>query len=116
MDGILRRVKTTRVLALGLLFASAHMTFAQERGGDAGSGLAYAQQACASCHAVRKGDRTSPNPLAPSFEATANTTGVTALSLATHLRSVHESMPSFTLSANAQDNVIAYILSLKHGT
>jgi len=101
----------TRLLALSALFVTAgasDVARAQE------PGLNYAQQVCALCHAVRKGDQTSPNPLAPNFEAIANTSGVSGISLATILHSTHENMPNFVLSENEQDNIVAYILSLKH--
>jgi mono/diheme cytochrome c family protein len=107
----------TRLLALSaLLFMTAgasYVAHAQEPGSPA-KGLNYAQQVCALCHAVRKGDQTSPNPLAPNFEAIANTSGVSGISLATILHSTHENMPNFVLSGNEQDNIVAYILSLKH--
>lgn len=100
-------------MVLLLSASSANMTFAREPGNPE-SGFNYAKQACATCHAIRKGDRFSPHPKAPSFEAIANTPGVTGISLAAILHSVHENMPNFVLSPNERDNVIAYILSLKH--
>ncbi len=106
----------TRIFLTSVLLASVSAgpsAGAQERGDPAG-GLTYAGQVCATCHAIRKGDNVSPNHLAPAFAAIANTSGVTPISLSTHLRSLHENMPSFTLSPNEQDNVIAYIMSLKH--
>jgi mono/diheme cytochrome c family protein len=89
-----------------------HTALAQEPG-DAGKGLAYATEVCAQCHAVRPGDKFSPNPKAPGFEDIANTSGVTGISLAASLHSIHENMPAFVLSMNERDNIIAYILSLK---
>jgi hypothetical protein len=106
----------TRLLTLSALFVTAAVSDvarAQEPGSPA-KGLNYAQQAYALCHAVRKGDQTSPNPLAPNFESIANTSGASGISLATILHSTHENMPNFVLSANEQDNIVAYILSLKH--
>ena len=55
-----------------------------------------------------------PNPLAPSFEVIANTSGVTGISLNATLHSVHENMPNFVLSRTDRTIVIAYILSLKN--
>jgi hypothetical protein len=86
--------------------------WAQEPG-DPDAGINYVKQACAHCHAIRKGDNQSTNPLAPSFEKIANSSGVTGISLAAMLHSVHEHMPNFVLPANERDNIIAYILSLK---
>ena len=102
-----------RIVILVFLFCSgAGLTGAEERG-DRATGLSYAKQACATCHAIRQGDSISPDPLAPSFDAIANSAGASVISLATVLRSVHENMPNFVLSPNEEDNVIAYILSLK---
>lgn len=85
-----------------------------QEAGDPAKGLNYALHACAQCHAIRKGDELSPNPLASSFETIANTAGVTGISLAATLHSSHENMPNFVLSMGERDNVIAYILSLRH--
>jgi mono/diheme cytochrome c family protein len=104
----------TRILAVASLSAAAclYPASAQE-GGSPDSGFNYAKQACAHCHAIRKGDNHSPNPRAPSFETIANSSGVTGISLAATLHSIHENMPNLVLRANERDNVIAYILSLK---
>ncbi len=96
-----------------VIICQAAATGAQQ-GGNPAAGLDYAARMCATCHALRKGDQVSPNPLAPAFEVIANGSGVTALSLSTHLRSVHENMPNFILPPHEQDDVIAYILSLEH--
>jgi mono/diheme cytochrome c family protein len=103
-----------RILALAacLVTAGIYPAFSQEPGNPDG-GFAYAKQACALCHAIPRGDDHSPNPKAPSFEAIANTSGVTGISLAATLHSMHENMPNFVLRPNDRDNVIAYILSLK---
>jgi len=101
----------TRILALSAIFGNiiaSYPVFAQE------GGFSHAQRVCAECHAIRKGDNHSPNPLAPSFEAIANTSGVTGISLEAALHSVHENMPNFILSRTDRTNVIAYILSLKN--
>ena len=104
----------TRVLTLSTLLASTSGTAGAQEPGDPAKGLNYAQQVCAQCHYIRKGDQFSPNPLAPNFEAIANASGVTGISLAAILHSTHENMPNFVLSANERDNIVAYILSLKH--
>ena len=106
----------TRILAVSAIFGNiiaSYPVFAQEAG-DPSSGFSHAQRVCAGCHAIRKGDNHSPNPLAPSFEAVANTSGVTGISLEAALHSVHENMPNFVLSTTDRTNVIAYILSLKN--
>ena len=102
-----------RILATFAISAVASHTALAQEPGDAGKGLAYATQVCAQCHAVRPGDKFSPNLKAPSFGDIANTSGVTGISLAASLHSIHETMPAFVLSMNERDNIIAYILSLK---
>jgi len=103
----------TRILALiATLSAAASCARAQEAG-DPAKGFDYASRLCAECHAVQKKDRMSPDPKAPGFQEIADTPGMTGISLAATLHSVHENMPSFTLAAGERDNVIAYILSLK---
>ena len=103
-----------QILAVSAVFAigcAFHDAVAQD--GDIGKGANHARQVCARCHAIRKGDELSSHPNAPSFETIANTSGVSKISLATILRSTHESMPNFVLAPDEQDNIIAYILSLK---
>jgi mono/diheme cytochrome c family protein len=102
-----------RILAAFAMSAVVSHTALAQEPGDAGKGLAYVTQVCAQCHAVRPGDKFSPNPKAPSFEDIAKTSGVTGISLAASLHSIHENMPAFVLSMNERDNIIAYILSLK---
>ena len=102
-----------RILATFAMSAVVSHAALAQLPGDAGKGLAYATQVCAQCHAVRPGDKFSPNPKAPSFGDIANTSGVTGISLAASLHSVHENMPAFVLSLDERDNIIAHILSLK---
>jgi mono/diheme cytochrome c family protein len=102
------------VVRIGLaLFISAVVvlpTFAQE--GDAGEGLAVAQDTCAGCHAIRKGQQ-SANANAPAFEEIAGVPGMTAIALQASLQTSHRSMPNLILSTEDRRNVAAYILSLK---
>ena len=51
--------------------------------------------------------------MAPSFFDVANQTSTTALSLRVFLRSTHRDMPDLILNRKEQDDVIAYIMSLK---
>ncbi len=103
-----------KVLAIALAIASGSYQAGAQEAGDAAKGLKYASEVCAQCHAIRKGVETSPHALAPSFETIANSPGMTGISLAATLHSVHENMPSFVLRPHERANVIAYILSLKH--
>jgi mono/diheme cytochrome c family protein len=102
-----------RPAALGVaMVCTIQLAEAQETGNPA-SGLNYARQACATCHAIQKGDRHSPRHDAPSFEDIANAPGITGISLAATLHSVHENMPNFALPMRERDDIVAYILSLK---
>ncbi len=81
----------------------------------AASGLSYAREACASCHAVEAGETASPEPAAPAFEALANRRDMTRPALAALLRSPHRSMPSLIVEADRIDDLAAYLASLKAG-
>ena len=83
--------------------------------GDPKRGLAYAGKTCAECHAVKAGDKNSPNPDAPSFEAVANTQGITRLALVVWLQTSHRTMPNLMVPPEDRDDVIAYIMSLHAG-
>ncbi len=56
--------------------------------GDAAKGRAFAQQICTECHNIEKGQRPSPNGLAPNFETIARTPGLTAIALTAALRTL----------------------------
>jgi len=104
-------MRIVAILAVVMAY-SIQLAKAQESG-DPVSGFNYARQTCATCHAIRKGDRMSPRPDAPSFEDIAGAPGVTGISLAAVLHSVHENMPNFSLPVREGDDIIAYILTLK---
>jgi mono/diheme cytochrome c family protein len=86
--------------------------------GDGRQGLRYAQKMCAECHAVSAGQVRSPVADAPSFEAIANTPGMTATALIVWFRSAHpllpKTMPNLVIEDDDMDNVVAYILSLRN--
>ena len=106
-------MKSTAMWLSGLAFLAASQVAAAQDLGEARAGLAYAEQVCAECHAVRSGRGPSPHERAPTFESVANTRGMTAMALRVWLVSPHPSMPHLVLDANDTDNVVAYILSLK---
>lgn len=81
--------------------------------GDTARGYAFAGHACASCHGIEPGEAGSPQPGAPSFQAVANTPGVTTISLNAWLQSSHPTMPNLIIERDDAANVIAYILSLR---
>jgi mono/diheme cytochrome c family protein len=104
----------TRLL-VALSIALAHSAQAQETG-DSKSGLDYAEAVCAECHAVKKGQRTSPHERAPAFELVANARGMTDMALRVWFQSPHPSMPNLVLREKTADDLVAYIMSLKQNT
>jgi mono/diheme cytochrome c family protein len=81
--------------------------------GDAAKGRAFAQQICSECHNVDRGQRPSPNGLAPNFETIAKTPGLTTIALNAALRTSHRTMPNIIIPDDDLRNVIAYILSMQ---
>ncbi len=84
-------------------------------GASPARGLAYAQSACAACHAVETGQTSSPNPQAPPFEVIANLPGMTPTALNAWLHSPHPSMPNVIVAPDDRGDVAAYLNSLKYG-
>ena len=82
--------------------------------GDAQRGEEYARTHCAYCHGWKRGDTSSPIAKAPTFEAVANTRGMTGTALIVWFRSPHPTMPSLVIAPSDQIDLVAYILSL-HG-
>ena len=80
--------------------------------GDPRRGFAVAQDICAACHAVRKGQHSS-NPDAPSFETIAAVPGMTTIALQAALQTSHKSMPNLILPEDDRANVVTYIMSLR---
>jgi mono/diheme cytochrome c family protein len=84
-------------------------------GGDAQSGFALAQDVCAECHAVKRGEKQSPHAQAPSFTTIANSPGMNPARLRVWFAVSHRSMPDLHLSEEQSDDLIAYITGLKAG-
>lgn len=84
-----------------------------QESGEPRRGLEVARAHCASCHAVERGERSSPNPFAPPFGRVANTPGITAIALNHLMNSSHESMPLIILPPDEQWHLVAHILSLR---
>ena len=98
MHGLLSVASTTKAAGLG----------------DMDAGLKFATERCTECH-----DITSRNPMntasgAPTFYVIANTSGISRTSLFFWMQSSHPKMPGLMIEPQDLDNVIAYILSLKH--
>lgn len=77
----------------------------------AADGLAYAREACASCHGVEAGQR-SPKAAAPSFDALANRPGMNRAALSALLRSPHRNMPNLIVEPDRVDDLAAYLATL----
>ena len=92
--------------------ASVTVAFAQDAG-DSRRGRDFAERTCFGCHAVSPGQMQSRLTKAPSFQAIADTPGMTGFALNAFLRSPHKSMPNFVIASRDISDVVAYILTLK---
>jgi cytochrome c2 len=90
------------------------ITGAAQTTGDRVKGRTFALQVCTPCHVVAP-KQVSPKRFAnaPAFSDIAKTRGMTETSLHAFLSTPHPSMPNLILSQSEQDDVIAYILSLR---
>ncbi len=104
--GILQKIAVAAVLALPVAAEAQEV-------GNVEAGHAYAKKVCAECHAVERGEKESPYLDLPTFQAVADSPGITDRALAVWLQNPHPNMPDFILPQADMDNVIAYILSLK---
>jgi mono/diheme cytochrome c family protein len=75
--------------------------------------FAVAQQVCAQCHAVGRGEYRSQNSRAPTFTELATAPGMTNTALSVALTTPHAGMPMFTFANEERQDVIACILSLR---
>jgi len=104
-------VGTLHRIAVATLLAMPAAVQAEEVG-DVQAGHAYATKVCAECHAVERGEQLSPYLDLPSFQAVADSPGITERALAVWLTNPHPNMPNFILPQADMSNVIAYIMSL----
>jgi mono/diheme cytochrome c family protein len=102
------------LMALTVGAAGCSWALQAQEAGEPRRGLAVARSHCASCHAVERGQRSSPNPFAPPFERVANIPGMTALALNHLMSSSHETMPLIILPPDEQWHLVAHILSLRN--
>jgi len=83
--------------------------------GNPRAGLRFAQANCRPCHVVTSGPGSSVRfASAPDFRSIAANRSTTALSLNIWLTNPHPTMPTLQLTATERQNVIAYIMSLRH--
>ena len=99
-------------MGIALLVSAIIVVPASAQEGDALAGRTVAQNTCAACHAIRKGQQ-SPNASAPAFDKISSVPGMTAIALQASLQTSHRSMPNLILSTEDRRNVVAYILSLQ---
>jgi mono/diheme cytochrome c family protein len=103
-----------RPVTAALLLALVSAAPSQAQGdGDPVAGHDFAAKICAQCHGIEKGYQPSPEPFAPTFEAIANTPGMSPMALSVFLQTPHATMPNLVLTATERANIIAYITSLK---
>lgn len=103
-------MKTSLTPALAIVFAlSAATAFAQspERG------AALAKRWCANCHVVEATPAAASADGLPTFPALANAPGQSADRLRAAMNPQHSRMPDFALGKQQQDDLAAYILSLR---
>ncbi len=74
-------------------------------------GRELARRWCASCHMVEPGQTASD--VAPAFTAVAQNPQITREALKAWLAKPHPPMPDLSLSRQDEDDVLAYILSLR---
>jgi mono/diheme cytochrome c family protein len=76
-------------------------------------GQALAERWCANCHVVNRAATTGRSDGLPTFPALAARTGVTAATLKGAMTATHSRMPDFQLGARDQEDLVAYIFSLR---
>lgn len=95
-----------------LVFAALMGPVGAQESGDSARGKLLAERICSECHAMVP---RSPHPASgiASFEAIANTPGMTAMALFVWLTSPHRDMPHIILTSRDRTDIIAYITGLK---
>jgi mono/diheme cytochrome c family protein len=85
--------------------------FAQAQ--DVLRGQALAERWCANCHVVNQAATAGKADGLPTFPAIAARKDVTAATLKGAMTAPHSRMPDFQLGARDQDDLVAYIFSLR---
>jgi len=76
-------------------------------------GQALAERWCANCHVVNRGATTGRSDGLPTFPAIAARKEMTAATLRGAMTATHSRMPDLQLGARDQDDLVAYIFSLR---
>lgn len=80
---------------------------------DVMRGQALAERWCANCHVVNRAATAGRSDGLPTLPAIAARKDVTAATLKGAMTATHSRMPDFQLGARDQDDLVAYILSLR---
>jgi mono/diheme cytochrome c family protein len=80
---------------------------------DAVRGQALAERWCANCHVVNQAATTGRADGLPTFPALAARKDITAATLKGAMTATHSRMPDLQLGARDQEDLVAYILSLR---
>ena len=80
---------------------------------DAQQGREIALRWCSSCHVVERAATAAPADGVPTFPAIAAKPGLSADQLRAAMNPQHGRMPDLALSKRQQDDLIAYIYSLR---
>lgn len=80
---------------------------------DVARGKALADRWCSNCHVVDREPAMARSDGLPTFPALANRASMTDVTLKGAMTALHSRMPDFELGARDQNDLAAYILSLK---
>lgn len=102
-------------LALGAIACQTVSSDEQTAPANSAYGLLVAQDACGRCHAAGR-TGSSANPDAPPFATIANKEGLTAETLSSWLRDVHNypTEMGFHLEKRQLDAIVAYVMTLRY--
>ncbi|HYM02383.1 MAG TPA: c-type cytochrome [Stellaceae bacterium] len=106
------RCLTTVVFVLSTLGVGGS-AMADDNAADLGRGHDLAKRWCATCHAIEAGETEGFLAKVPAFQALADQTSTTELSLRAFLQTPHPTMPNIKLEPADTDALVAYILSLR---
>ncbi len=80
---------------------------------DAQQGREIALRWCSSCHVIERAAAVAPADGLPTFPAIADRPGLSVDQLRAAMNPQHSRMPDFALGRRQQDDLIAYIYSLR---
>ena len=103
------RPRSLLLSAVPLLFLLPSLACAQ----DVSQGKRLAERWCANCHVVAGSATTGSANGLPTFPALAADAKTTDASLRAAMTTQHGRMPDFSLTKHQQDDLVAYILSLR---